>query len=102
MTNSGVREILAEHFAKQARVSGTYHDKAIEIYDTDTTLRQRLLVGSEGTRLHSILQGSSSSQGTSLLVGFEEDLLGLIIDDKKRKVQLKVLMERLKNLSLSA
>lgn len=90
--NSGVREILAEHFAKQARVSGTYHDKAIEIYDTDTTLRQRLLVGSEGTRLHSILQGSSSSQGTSLLVGFEEDLLGLIIDDKKRKVQLKVLM----------
>lgn len=90
--NSGIRELLAEHFASQAHISSTYHDKAIEIYDTDTTLRERLLVGSEGTRLYSILQSSSSSQGTALLVGFEEDLLGLAIKERKRKEQLKVLM----------
>ncbi len=90
--NGNIREILAEHFAKHAHLSGAYYDKALELYETDMSLRERVLLGSEGTRLYSQLQGSSAREGTSLLAGFEEDLLGIALAQRKRSTQLKVLM----------
>jgi CHAT domain len=56
-----IREILAEHFAKFADICGPYEDLAMEINESDASLRERLLLGAEGKPLYSRLKAPGSN-----------------------------------------
>jgi len=53
-----VRQLLAEHIARFAHVCGPYEDTALEIIESDPTLKDRLLLGSEGRPLYGKIKGT--------------------------------------------
>jgi CHAT domain len=55
-THRPVRELLAEHIAAFADECGPYEDLAFNLYETEPRLRERLLLGAEGTPLYGKLK----------------------------------------------
>jgi hypothetical protein len=67
-SEKSVKQSLAEHFARFSDECNSYKELAMEINVTDENLRERLLMGAEGTRLFSELK---AARPANLFSGFD-------------------------------
>ena len=74
--NIVIRGHLAEHFGRFAHECNPYEDKAMQINDAEPALRDRLLLGAEGTKLFSALKAAETAD---LFTGLGEHDLGQAI-----------------------
>lgn len=67
-----VRLLLAEHFARQSDRVPSYHEKALELAENGGPLRERVLLGAEGTALHGAIK-KAEGQASLGFFGIEGD-----------------------------
>lgn len=67
-----VRLLLAEHFARQSDRVPSYHEKALELYQGGGPLRERVLLGADGTALFAKIK-KFEGQVSLGLFGIEDD-----------------------------
>lgn len=79
--NSRVRELLAQHFGLNGNNNQRYFAKALQVFDEDPSLRKRLLLGAEGTKLFSELKALELTLGS-------DDLFANQVDDLTEKLRV--------------
>lgn len=67
-----VRLLLAEHFARQSDRAPSYREKALELAESAGTIRERVLLGAEGTALYGEIR-KADGQASLGLFGAEGD-----------------------------
>jgi hypothetical protein len=87
-----VRELLAEHFARFGGDCRLYADKAVEIFESDPSLKKRLFLGAEGTRLFGTLKAHDLRAGTFDLFSGEVDPLTASLLETAKMPTKSVLM----------
>ncbi|MEO9527393.1 MAG: CHAT domain-containing protein [Hyphomicrobiales bacterium] len=87
-----VRELLAEHIARFSGHSNAYEEHAIELFEREPSLKQRLYLGAEGTGLFSRLKAHDLRDGTDDLFAGSDDLLISNIRKTKTMPSKNVLM----------
>ena len=70
-----VKGLLAEHFARYADHCGDYRIRALELSEQPGQMRDRVLLGAEGTPLFGLVKASDIREGTPDLFGFSENSL---------------------------
>lgn len=76
-TERVIRGNLAEHIAAYASECGPYQDVALQAFEEDKTLRERILLGAEGTPLYGQLKSHQEPDLFSR-IGDEEDLTRIL------------------------
>ena len=72
-----VRSLVAEHFARYSEVCRPYEQKALELYEADTGLREHILLGAEGKRLFGRVKALDASNGMGDLFVRPSDLTSM-------------------------
>lgn len=84
---------LVEHFARYADQCGDYRSIALDLAETDTAYRDRVLLGAEGTLLFGEVKRSDVREGTADLFGFGDSSLISKLNSKANMTKLvKVLV----------
>ncbi len=65
-SNERVRLLLAEHFARQSDRAPSYREKVMELAAEDGKLRERVLLGAEGTALYGEIKKADSEASLGL------------------------------------
>lgn len=87
-----VKELLAEHFARFGSDCIAYQEKAIELLESDPSLKKRLYLGAEGTALFGKLKANDLREGTADLFGDELDPITSKLREAAKLKEKKVLM----------
>ena len=87
-----VRELLAEHFARYGSACSVYEGKALELFETDSSLKKRLYLGSEGTALFGKLKANDLREGTLDMFAGEADHLTAQLLEERKLPEVNVLM----------
>lgn len=87
-----VKELLAEHFARFGCNCVPYEDKAIELLESDVSLKKRLYLGAEGTGLFGKLKANDLREGTRDLFAGDLDLLTAQLREGNKLPTKNVLM----------
>ncbi|WP_170546395.1 CHAT domain-containing protein [Ruegeria arenilitoris] len=87
-----VRELLAEHFARYGSTCGPYEEKALELFEAESTLKKRLYLGAEGTSLFGKLKANDLREGTPDMFGGDLDPLTTRLIEERKLPTVNVLM----------